>query len=67
MTEKNETNKKLRITLVKSMISSPERQTATVRALGLSKINQTVVQQDSPVIQGMLAKISHLVKVEVQD
>ncbi len=54
----------LRITLVKSPIGYPQRQKSTVRALGLRKLNQTVEQADSPVIRGMLAKISHLVAVE---
>jgi large subunit ribosomal protein L30 len=56
--------KKIKITLVKSPIGYSKRQKGTVRALGLKKINQTVEQEDSPVIRGMIARISHLVKVE---
>ena len=56
--------KVLRITLVKSPIGYTQRQKDTVRALGLRRMNQTVEQVDSPVIRGMLAKISHLVQVE---
>ena len=56
--------KSLKITLVKSPIGYSKRQKGTVRALGLKKINQTVEQEDTPVIRGMIAKISHLVKVE---
>ncbi|NPV86827.1 MAG: 50S ribosomal protein L30 [Anaerolineae bacterium] len=58
--------KKLQITLVKSPIGYSERHKATVRALGLHKMNQTVVHTDTPVVRGMLAKIGHLVKVEEQ-
>jgi large subunit ribosomal protein L30 len=56
--------KKIKITLVKSPIGYSKRQKGTVRALGLKKINQTVEQEDTPVIRGMIARISHLVKVE---
>ncbi|NMC55048.1 MAG: 50S ribosomal protein L30 [Chloroflexi bacterium] len=58
--------KKLRITLVRSVIGNTEKHRATVRALGLHKINQSVVQEDSATLQGMLRKINHLVKVEEQ-
>ena len=54
----------LKITLVKSPIGYTERQKGTVKALGLKKINDTVEQADTPVIRGMIAKISHLVEVE---
>ncbi len=66
MAKKKETVKMIRVTLVKSVISSPERQKATVRALGLNKLNQTVEHVDSAAIRGMLAKVSHLVHVEEQ-
>jgi len=65
MAKKNEP-KQLRITLVRSVIGNTEKHKATVRALGLHKINQSVVQADSPTLQGMLRKINHLVKVEEQ-
>lgn len=39
-------------------------QIATVEALGLKKIGQTVVQEDTPQIRGMINKIQHMVKVE---
>ena len=55
---------KLRITLVRSPIGYSERQKRTVKALGLKKINQSVVQDDRPEIRGMIAKVSHLVTVE---
>ncbi|GAB4524904.1 MAG: 50S ribosomal protein L30 [Anaerolineales bacterium] len=60
----NETSKTLRITLVKSPIGYPQRQKATVRALGLRRMRHTVTHADTAVIRGMIAKVSHLVKVE---
>lgn len=62
----SETNqpKKLRITYVKSSIGYSERQKATIRTLGLRKLNQTVTYADTPVLRGMLLKVNHLVRVE---
>jgi large subunit ribosomal protein L30 len=54
----------LQITLVKSPIGYSKRQKATLKALGLKKINQTVTHKDNSVLQGMLDKVAHLVKVE---
>lgn len=54
----------LRITLTKSPIGYSADQKRTVRALGLHRMYQTVEQKDTPVIRGMIAKVSHLVKVE---
>lgn len=56
--------KTVRVTLVRSPIGYSQRQKATVRALGLRRINQTVEHEDTPVIRGMIAKVSHLVRVE---
>ncbi len=56
--------KEIKITLVKSPIGYNERQKGTVRALGLRKMNQTVTHVDSDVIRGMIAKVSHMLKVE---
>jgi len=55
---------RLRITLVKSPIGYSRRQKATVRALGLRRLNHTVEHDDTPVIRGMVSKIIHLVEVE---
>ncbi|MBV7328852.1 50S ribosomal protein L30 [Chloroflexi bacterium TSY] len=55
---------KIRVTLVKSPIGYEKSQKATVRALGLRKMNQTVEKEDTPVIRGMINKVSHLVTVE---
>jgi len=55
---------KLRITYTKSSIGYNETQRATVQALGLRKLHQVVEHQDTPVIRGMVKKVSHLVRVE---
>ena len=56
--------KTVKITLVKSPIGYSKRHKGTIRALGLTKINQTVEQKDGPVLRGMLTKVAHLVEVE---
>jgi large subunit ribosomal protein L30 len=56
--------KKVHVTLVKSIIDRPERQKNTVRALGLKRINHTVVPDESPQVKGMIDKVIHLVKVD---
>jgi len=61
---KQETVKTVKITLIKSPIGYSVRQKATIRALGLHKMNQTVEHVDTDVIRGMIDKISHMVKVE---
>lgn len=55
--------KMLEITLTKSPIGYNKRQKGTVKALGLKKLNQTVTHEESDVINGMIAKVSHLVTV----
>lgn len=49
---------------MRSAIGFQRNQKATVRALGLRRLQQTVVHQDSPQVRGMLRKVRHLVKVE---
>mgnify|MGYP003564947552 CR=1 FL=1 len=56
--------KKLRITQVKSTIKCKENQKATIAALGIRKLNQTVEHTDSPQIRGMINRVVHLVDVE---
>lgn len=56
----------LRITLVRSAIGYSQRHKDTVRALGLRRLHQTVIQEDNPTIRGMLRKVNHLVKIEEQ-
>ncbi len=55
---------KVKVTQVKSVIDRSKRQKATVQALGLRKMNHTVEHEATPQILGMIAKVSHLVKVE---
>ena len=55
---------KVKITQVKSLIDRSKRQKETVKALGLKKINHSVVKEVNPAIEGMIAKVAHLVKVE---
>lgn len=55
---------KIKVTQVKSVIDRSKRQKATMEALGLRKMNRSVVHEATPQILGMVAKINHLVKVE---
>lgn len=55
---------KLRITYVKSAIGYSRRQKATLQALGLKRLGDVVEHRDTPVIRGMVEKVSHLVQVE---
>jgi large subunit ribosomal protein L30 len=57
-------NKKIRITLVRSPIGRQPVQRRTVRALGLKRLNHSVVQRESPEILGMVDRVQHLVRVE---
>lgn len=56
--------KKIRITLVRSVIGQKPAKVATVRSLGLKKIDSSVEQEATPVILGMVDSVKHLVKVE---
>ena len=56
-------NKKVKITLVKSLIGSTEKQRRVAKALGLTKKDQTVEHENSAVIMGMVNAIPHLLKV----
>ncbi len=55
---------KIKITQVKSAIDRPKRQKDTIKALGITKMHQTVVHEATPQILGMVKKVSHLLKVE---
>ena len=55
---------KLKITLVKSTIGAVPKHRATVKALGLKKLNKTVEMPDNAAVRGMVAQVQHLVKVE---
>jgi large subunit ribosomal protein L30 len=54
----------LEITVVRSPIGYSKRQKATLKAMGLKKVNQRVVQDDTEAIRGMIDKVAHLVKVD---
>ena len=56
--------KTIHVTLVKSPIGFNKRQKATVKALGLNKLHQTVEQTDTPAVRGMINTVSHLVTVK---
>ncbi len=57
---------KLCVTWVKSGIGYAEDQKRTLKALGLHRLNQSVIHDDSVSIRGMINKVRHLVKVEVE-
>ena len=53
---------KLKVTLRKSGIGRSERQNATLRGLGLTRMHRERVLNDTPAIRGMIAKVNHLVE-----
>ena len=55
---------KFKVTLVKGLMGKKPNQVATIKALGLTKRNSSVVVEDTDMIKGMINTISHLVKVE---
>jgi large subunit ribosomal protein L30 len=57
-------DKKIKVTLVKSVIGTKQSHRATVRGLGLRRMNHTVELADTPEIRGMVNKVSYLVKCE---
>lgn len=54
----------LKVTLSKSTIGGTKSQSETVRGLGLRKIGQSRIVEDTPAVRGMLRKVAHLVRVE---
>jgi len=56
---------KLRIKWIKSDIGYAKEQRRTLKALGFHRLHETVEHEDSPSVRGMIAKVNHLVKVEV--
>ncbi len=64
MPKKKAPAKTLRVTQVRSSISCPGDQGATLRALGLKRIRHSVEQVDNPAVRGMIFKVKHLVEVE---
>ena len=57
-------SKKLEITLTRSIIGANEVQKKTIEALGLKKIRQSVVREDTDSVRGMINKVSHLLAVK---
>lgn len=57
-------DKKIKVTLVKSVIGTKQDHRATVRGLGLRRINSTAELQDTPAVRGMIQKVAYLVKCE---
>jgi len=55
----------VRVTLVRSLLGRPEKHRRVAKALGLTKTNHSALHFDTPLIRGMLNKISHLITVEV--
>lgn len=55
---------KLKIQQVRSAVGRIEKQRRAVRALGITRLYQTVEHEDTPQIRGMIQKIKHLIKVE---
>jgi large subunit ribosomal protein L30 len=56
-------DKKLKVTLTRSIIGLSPKQEATVRALGLRRLRQSVNHDDSPSVRGMIAKVPHVLSV----
>ena len=56
---------KIKVTLLRSPIGRPEKQKRTVQALGLRRLHQSVIHTNTPQIRGMIAKIAHLIDIEI--
>jgi large subunit ribosomal protein L30 len=56
--------KKVKVTLVRGLVGTRESHRATVRGLGLRRINHTVELEDTPAVRGMINKVAYLVKCE---
>ena len=56
-------SQKLKLTLVKSIIGLSPKQEATVKALGLRRINHSVMHDDTVSVRGMIAKVPHVLRV----
>ncbi len=57
-------DKQVKVTLVKSLIGTKQSHRATVRGLGLRRLNSSSVLVDAPAVRGMINKVSYLVKCE---
>jgi large subunit ribosomal protein L30 len=56
---------RLRITWIKSDIGHKYDQKTTIKSLGFHRLNESIEQEDSPTLRGMISKVKHLVKVEI--
>ena len=56
--------KKIKVTLIRSTIGQKKDKVATVRSLGLRRISSSAIHEDNASIRGMIASVSHIVKVE---
>lgn len=56
-------SKKLQVKLTRSIIGLSPKQEATVKALGLRRMNQTVFHDDTPTVRGMIAAVPHMLQV----
>ncbi len=59
-----DSGKKVKVTLVRGLIGTRESHRATVRGLGLRRINHTVELEDTPSVRGMINKVNYLLKCE---
>ncbi|MGI5921944.1 MAG: 50S ribosomal protein L30 [Syntrophomonadaceae bacterium] len=59
--------KQLKITWTKSFIGCPQTQRATIKSLGLRKLYQAIIKEDSPQLRGQINKVKHLLTVEELD
>lgn len=57
-------SKKLKVTLVRSVIGTIQAHRASVRGLGLRRLHQTVEVEDTPAVRGMINSVKYLVKCE---
>jgi len=61
----SEVNNKVKVTLIKSVIGTLESHRACVRGLGLKRMNQSCVLEDTSAVRGMINKVAYMVKAEV--
>ncbi len=61
----SEAKGKIKVTLIKSPIGTIESHRASVRGLGLKRMNQSVVLEDTSAVRGMINRVNYLVKFEV--
>lgn len=64
MATKKTKSKKLKLTQIKSAIGYRQRTKDTIRSLGFTKMNQSILKEDNPAIRGMIKSVSHLLRVE---